>query len=196
MSIKTLNSKCRLYWCLIEFIDWRDNQSSWYFRPALWTIAPLTFSLVSAPTPPPPLPCVNKYTVYTYTVCNRGIWGHGGGQGGLRQINTCCKVHLQVIFLDNDTWHCFLSSNLSTGAILHRKKPLGRGKYLLWLLWTIWFLWGKVMRCTRWCIGGSCKLKNASTNWKMPIWSVKSPNCSTRGGGSHSSISLRLNSWT
>ncbi len=23
ISIKTTNSKCRLYWCLIEFIDWR-----------------------------------------------------------------------------------------------------------------------------------------------------------------------------
>jgi hypothetical protein len=30
---KTPNSKCRLYWCLIEFIDWRYSQSCWYFRP-------------------------------------------------------------------------------------------------------------------------------------------------------------------
>ena len=28
--------------------------------------------------------------------------------GGLRQINTCCKVSLQVIFLDDDILHCFL----------------------------------------------------------------------------------------
>jgi len=50
-TIKTPNPKCRLYWCLIEFIDWRYSQS--------------------APPPPPPLPpCVNKYTVHTYTV-----WG-------------------------------------------------------------------------------------------------------------------------
>ncbi len=34
----------------------------------------------------PPLPCVNKHTVYTYTVL------------GLRQINTCHKVPLQVNF--------------------------------------------------------------------------------------------------
>ncbi len=28
---KTPNPKCRLYWCLIEFIDWRHSQSCWYF---------------------------------------------------------------------------------------------------------------------------------------------------------------------
>ncbi len=32
---RTPNPKCRLYWCLIEFIDWRYNQSSWYFRSFL-----------------------------------------------------------------------------------------------------------------------------------------------------------------
>jgi hypothetical protein len=31
------------------------------------------------------------------------------GVGGLRQINTCGKVALQVNFFDNDIWHCFLS---------------------------------------------------------------------------------------
>jgi hypothetical protein len=29
------DTKCRLYWCLIEFIDWRYSQSCWYFRPDL-----------------------------------------------------------------------------------------------------------------------------------------------------------------
>jgi hypothetical protein len=46
----------------------------------------------------PPLPCVNKYTVHV-TVC-RG-WG-GYGVLDLRQINTCCKVPIQVNFLDDD----------------------------------------------------------------------------------------------
>ncbi len=27
ITIKTPNPKCRLYWCLIEFIDWRYSQS-------------------------------------------------------------------------------------------------------------------------------------------------------------------------
>ncbi len=35
ITIKTPNPKCRLYWCLREFIDWRYSQSCWYFRPAL-----------------------------------------------------------------------------------------------------------------------------------------------------------------
>jgi hypothetical protein len=35
LTIKTPNPKCRLYWCLIEFIDWRYSQSCWYFRPLL-----------------------------------------------------------------------------------------------------------------------------------------------------------------
>ncbi len=43
------------------FIDWRYSQSCWYVRPS---------SL-------PSLRCVNKYTLYTYTVC----WGGGGWSG-------------------------------------------------------------------------------------------------------------------
>jgi hypothetical protein len=35
ISIKTPNPKCRIFWCLIEFIDWRYSQSWWYFRPLL-----------------------------------------------------------------------------------------------------------------------------------------------------------------
>ncbi len=38
ITIKTPNSKCRLYQCIIEFIDWRYSQSCWYFRPLLWTM--------------------------------------------------------------------------------------------------------------------------------------------------------------
>ncbi len=35
ITIKTPNHKCRLYWCLIEFIDWKYSRSCWYFRPLL-----------------------------------------------------------------------------------------------------------------------------------------------------------------
>ena len=31
ISIKTLNPKCRHYWCLIGFIEWRYSQSCWYY---------------------------------------------------------------------------------------------------------------------------------------------------------------------
>ncbi len=41
ITIKTPNSKCRHYWCLIEFRDWRYSQSCWYFRPLFQTSAPL-----------------------------------------------------------------------------------------------------------------------------------------------------------
>ncbi len=49
-----------------------------YFQDALWTVVHLTFSLVQLS----PLPCVNKYTVYLYTVCKGrggggGVWGYG-----------------------------------------------------------------------------------------------------------------------
>ncbi len=38
------------------------------FDPALWTVALLTLSLVQLSSPSP-RPCLNNYTVYTYTVC-------------------------------------------------------------------------------------------------------------------------------
>jgi hypothetical protein len=60
---------------LSEFIGWRYSQSCRYFRPSFVNCCPS--NLLSGSTlPPPPLPCVNKYTVYTYTMC----WG-GGGMG-------------------------------------------------------------------------------------------------------------------
>ncbi len=49
LTIKTPNPKWRLYWFLIEFLDWRFSQSCWHFWLPLWTIAPLSFSLVSSP---------------------------------------------------------------------------------------------------------------------------------------------------
>ncbi len=54
---KTSNPLCRLYWCLINFIDWRYSQSCWYFRPLLWTFAPPTFSLIHLLHLPPPSLC-------------------------------------------------------------------------------------------------------------------------------------------
>jgi hypothetical protein len=62
-TINKQNPKCRLYWCLIKFIDWRYSQSCWYFRPLLWTVAPLP-SLW--PSPPP---SQSKRTTYTSIQC-------------------------------------------------------------------------------------------------------------------------------
>jgi hypothetical protein len=63
--IKTQNPKCRLFWCLIEFIDW--SQSCWYFRPFLSPSGSST-----------PLPCGNKYSgIYSFIQCVMG----GGDRG-------------------------------------------------------------------------------------------------------------------
>jgi hypothetical protein len=61
--LKNLPVKSLFGRCLSKFIDWRCNQSRWYFRPSFVNCCPSSFSLV---TPPPP-PYVNDYTVYTYT---------------------------------------------------------------------------------------------------------------------------------
>jgi hypothetical protein len=77
--------------CLSQFIYWKYRQSSWYFRPSFVNCCPS--NLLSSSTLPS-LPCVNKYTVYTYSVqCVRGY-----GVLGLRQTNTCRKVPSQVNF--------------------------------------------------------------------------------------------------
>ncbi len=87
ISIKTPNPKGRIYWCLLEFIDW---MSCWYFRPLLWTSAALP-SLVHLPPSLPPSLCEQQ------------------GIGGLRQINTCRQVPLLVTFFKQTfrVWYLF-----------------------------------------------------------------------------------------
>jgi hypothetical protein len=116
-TIKTPNPNYSLYWYLIEFIDWRYSQSCWYFRPALWTFVPLTLSLVSS-FPPPPLPDVNKYTVYTYCIqfVRGGVCSHRRkGRGGLRQIKHLPQSPFTgQIFWTTTFGIAFFQSNLST----------------------------------------------------------------------------------
>jgi hypothetical protein len=69
-----------------------------------YSSAPLTFSMVHLPPPPPTLPCVNNYTE-TRIQCVKGV---EYGVLGLRQINTCREVFLLVNFLDDDILHCLL----------------------------------------------------------------------------------------
>ncbi len=81
INYKHTKTKCRLYWCLIEFVDWKYSQSCWYFRPSFVTIAPLTFSLVHIPPP-----TLSKVKVqYIQTVCG---WEGAGW----------CWVVLETIF--------------------------------------------------------------------------------------------------
>jgi hypothetical protein len=71
--LRDKNPKCRLYLCLIEFIDWRYSQSCWYFWPLLWTVAPLTSLWFTSPIPFP-LPKVKVQ--FIQTVCG---WERVGG---------------------------------------------------------------------------------------------------------------------
>ncbi len=122
ISYKNTKTKCRLNWCLIEFIDWSGDTVSHVaiFDPDLWTIASINFSLVHLPPPLPPS-CgwegvwggswVVLETIFcrSLTLCSDQIENlqncfttpkqkprRGGGH---RQVNTCRKVSLQVIFL-------------------------------------------------------------------------------------------------
>ncbi len=63
ITIKTPNPSFRLYWCLIEFIDWRYSQSFGVFDPS-YKLAPLYLL-----SPPAPLLGMNKYSgMHLYSV--------------------------------------------------------------------------------------------------------------------------------
>ncbi len=91
---KNTKTKCRLYWCLKELVDWRYSQSCWYFRPSprFVNYCPPPFSnLLSGQLyPPPPPPSLCEYSIsilYTRIQCSRGgEYGVMGGQGASRQI--------------------------------------------------------------------------------------------------------------
>ncbi len=114
-SSKKLICKGRCGRCIWEFIEWRYIQSCWYFRPSFVNCCPSPF--LSGSTLP--LPCMNKDTIYTYTLqCVRGVVY---GVLGLRHINTCRNVPLQVNFV---RWRHFALSSMS--LIFLRLWPNGR----------------------------------------------------------------------
>jgi hypothetical protein len=100
---KDTKTKCCLYWCLIEFIDWRYSQSCSYFRPSFVNYCP--FNLLSG-SPLTPLP----RTVYTDSV-----WLVGDG------VLSCVEDHilqeLDILFLTRFTTYkiAFPSLNKSLG---------------------------------------------------------------------------------
>ncbi len=83
ISIKTPKPKCCLYWCLIEFTDWRYSRSCLYFRPLLWTCAPSNL-LTGSPTPTLEL-CSLKMKTWTFS---RSYWGIPNP----RALETCTWV--------------------------------------------------------------------------------------------------------
>ncbi len=83
INYKDIKTKCRLYWCLIEFIDWRYSQSCWYFRPSFVNYLPANLLSGSPPPPPPPPPLPKgQSTVYTDSVRL--------GRGGSPWVGGCC----------------------------------------------------------------------------------------------------------
>ncbi len=64
-------------------LEWWYSQSCWYFRLVLWTIAPLTFSLVSTL---PPFPV--WISILTYTECKgkEGVLGHRRGDRQIKHL--------------------------------------------------------------------------------------------------------------
>jgi hypothetical protein len=136
INYKDTETKCRLYWCLVEFIDWRYSQSCWYFRLSFVNYYPS--NLISG-SPPTPLPISqSQSTEYTQTVssCEEVRWWVLSCVEDhiLQEFNTLfltrfrtykalppqtktrrggglrqIKSRYRSILLDNDIWHRFLS---------------------------------------------------------------------------------------
>ncbi len=114
--------------CLLEFIDWRYSQSCWHFRPSFVNYCPSNL-LSGSPPPPFPCVKKYGINIQFVAVRGWRLLGPVGDhilqefntlylkrfrtyktaralqtklrkEGGLRQINTCRKVPLQVQFLE------------------------------------------------------------------------------------------------
>ncbi len=106
LSSKKITCKGTLRQVFIRVFRLEIQSVMLFFSTQLRELLPLSPSLWFI-SPSSPLPSVNKYTVYTYTMCKRG-----GGYGvlGRRQINTCCKFPLQVNYL---RWRHFALLSMS-----------------------------------------------------------------------------------
>ncbi len=146
IPIKTPNPKYSLYWCLIEFIDWIYSQSC-----STPLVNKRPSDLLTGSPPPPPLPVWINTGVCIYTVCGEHLqelytvyFDQGRNLhtkflyhpkqkprrgGGLRQINTCPQVPLQVNFQEKSRHlglesisymvHVYSQSGLEPRADLH-----------------------------------------------------------------------------
>jgi hypothetical protein len=68
-TIKTQNPKCRLYWCLIELIDWRMQSVMLVFSTQFCELLLILPSLWFTFLPPPPFPksvCVGDHILQEF----------------------------------------------------------------------------------------------------------------------------------
>ncbi len=81
IHFKDTKTKCHLYRCLIEFIDWRYSQSCWYFRPSFVSYCPSNLLSGSPPS---------QSTEYTDSVWLGEGWGvlSCAGDHNLQNFNT------------------------------------------------------------------------------------------------------------
>ncbi len=115
-SSKKLTCKGTLWHVFIKVYRLERQSNSWYFRPLQLCellCAPLPFSLVQVSSYPH-FP-VWTSILYTRIVCKGG--GRGDGVLGLRQINTCRKVPLQVNFF---RWQNFALPSMSLNFLRFR----------------------------------------------------------------------------
>jgi hypothetical protein len=113
INYKETKTKCRIYWCLIEFIDWIHSHVG-IFRPSFVNYCPP--NLPTGSNPPPlypytPLPKVKvQYILYRQCVAGRG-WG--------------CWVVLETIFCRSLTL-CYWPDSEPTKLLYNNKQKPGR----------------------------------------------------------------------
>jgi hypothetical protein len=110
-------------------------------RPPLWNSAPLTFSLVHfPPSPPTPLPCVNKNRGMYFTVFNRG-----GVESGC--VESIYRSYTLCIWPDSEpTQSLFHPKPKPTrGGGPHTDKHLKKIRHLG--LESVSYLVGRITRC-------------------------------------------------
>ncbi len=85
MSSSKLTCKGTLRQVFISVYNWRYIQLCWYFRPSFVNFCPSPL-LSGLTLTPPSLPCVKKYTVYTYTYSEGEVWGTGPHINSRREV--------------------------------------------------------------------------------------------------------------
>ncbi len=107
INYKETKTKCRLYWYLIEFIDWRYNQQCWYFWPNFVNYC--LYNLLSGSLPPPPPKVKVQYILY-----RQCMDGKGGGCCVMLETISCRS--LTLCFWRENLQNCYTTPNKNLGG--------------------------------------------------------------------------------